>query len=283
MAQLREWSVYDVDSVIEYSRDSVDGVRALLMVIKKEFVSMSFGTFKVVKDMLELFAKGQGQSIAGEQIERVTQELENHVDIKGEHAEEHLRSYVDSCVKILSTFAATLALTEMSSPDERSQCVVALKWLLTNWPLAEHKESAASGLDSNDVKDAIANEADRIEKTLEGSMQTSLTTVKKHIKACTKLLAGLDVEEEAEFRAKMIGSASKLATAVQKLKVVSDQVERAYKNQGLSFAAEQGELSREVSQAGSKSMYHITVYAGLTLYRDAQTWAQVPAATKSSC
>ena len=151
VAQLREWSVYDVDSVIEYSRDSVDGVRALLMVIKKEFVSMSFATFKVVKDMVELFVKGQGQSIAREQIERVTQEMEDLVEIAGEDAEHHLRSFVDFCAKILSTFAATLALTEKSSPDERSQCVVALKWLLTNWPLAEHKESAASGLDSNDV------------------------------------------------------------------------------------------------------------------------------------
>ena len=85
---------------------------------------------------------------------------------------------------------------------------------MTNWPLAEHKESAASGLDSNDVKDAVANEADRIEKSMEESMQASLTNVRKQIKACTKLLAGLDVEEEAGFRAKMTGSAAKLATAV---------------------------------------------------------------------
>ena len=176
-----------------------------------------------------------------------------------------MRSFVDFCAKILRTFASTLALTAKSSPDERSQCVVALKWLVTNWPLAEHKESAASGLDSNDVKQAIANEADRIEKTLEGSMQSSLTNVKKHIKACTKLLTGLDVEDEAGFRAKMIGSAAKLATAVQKLKVVSDQVEKGYKNQGLSFAAEQKEPFWEAFQAGSTSMYHITVYAPMTL------------------
>ena len=89
VVQLREWCLFDVDSVIEYSSDSVDGTRALLMVVKKEFVSMSFSTFKVVKDMVDLFVKGQGLSIAPEQIERVTHELEDLVDIAGEQAEDH--------------------------------------------------------------------------------------------------------------------------------------------------------------------------------------------------
>lgn len=281
VSELREWCLFDVDSVMEYSRDSVDGIRALLMVVKNEFVKMSFSTFTVVKDMVDLFAKGQGLSVAPEQIERVTHELEDLVEIAGEQAEDHLRSVVDFCVKFLKTFAATLALTAKSSPDERSQCVAALKWLQTHWPLADHKESAASGLNSNDVKDAVANEAVRLQKSMEESMKTTLSTVQKHIKACTKLLGGLDIDEEAGFRKQMAGSAAKLATAVQKLKVVSDQVKEAYKNQGLSFAEEQGELHREVQEVGQNSTYHIAVYAALTLYRDTHTWATTLAAKKA--
>ena len=281
VAQLRDWSVFDVDPVMEYSRDASDGVRALLTVVKKEFINMSFGTFKTVKDMVVLFVEGQGQSIAKEQIDRVAHELQDMVDIAGEHAPDHLRSFVDFCVKILNAFAATLALTAKSSPDERSQCIASLKYLQANWPLAEYKESAASGLDSNEVQEAISLAAEKIQKSMGESMQTSLTNVRKHIKALTKLLAGLDVADEAEFRLKMVGSASKLATAVQKLKTVSDQVSGAYKIQGISFDEEQRELAEEVSQAGSKAMYHITVYAAMSLYRDAQTWAKTPAAKQA--
>ena len=97
-ATLHEWSVFDVDSVIEYSSHSVDGIRALLMVVKNEFITMSFDTFTIVKDMVQLFVTGQGVSVAREQIDRVTRELEDLVDITGEHAADHLRSFVTFCV-----------------------------------------------------------------------------------------------------------------------------------------------------------------------------------------
>jgi hypothetical protein len=281
MAKLREWAVFDVDSVKEYSRSSVDGVRALLVVIKGEFIKMSFDTFKAVKDMVVLFVTGKGSSIAREQIDRVTHELQDLVEIAGVHGPDHLRAFVGFCEKFLNTFAETLTLTPKSSPDERSRCVAALKWLQTNWPLAEHNESAAAGLDSKDVQDAVAKEADRIEKSMEGAMQTSLTTVKKHIKGCAKLLYGVDVEKEAAFRKHMVASAPKLAAAVSKLKVASDQVKVAYGNQGLSFAEKHGELSGEVAETDAMCMYHIIVYAAMTLYRDAQTWAKGPAAAQA--
>ena len=109
-----------------------------------------------------------------------------------------------------NTLAAASALTAKSSPDERSQCVIALKWLQKNWPLAELAESAISGLDSDAVKDAVAKETNRIEKSMEESMQASLTIVRKQIKVCTKLLVGLDVTAEAEFRKQIGGSHRKL-------------------------------------------------------------------------
>ena len=106
-----------------------------------------------------------------------------------------------------------------------------MKWLQTHWPLAEMKESVASGLDSNDAKEAVAKEVGRIEKGMEESMQASLTNLRKQVKNCTKLLAGLDVNKEAEFRKSMAGLASKIAGGVQKLKVAADQVKVAYTNQ----------------------------------------------------
>jgi len=130
-----------------------------------------------------------------------------------------------------------------------------------------------SGLDSNDVKDAVAKETDRIGKSMEESMQASLTSVRKQLKECAKLLKGLDVAKETELRKAMVGLANKLATAVSKLKKVSDQVIVAYTNQQLSFAEEHRELSGETAETDAMCVYYITVYAALTLFRDPQTWA----------
>ena len=279
---MREWSVFDVDSIREYSPDSVDGIRTLLMLVKNEFVIGSFDVFKVVKGMLQLFVRGEGLSVARAQIDRVNHELGDLVEIAGTLGPDNLRHFVEFCTKLLNTFAATLALTAKSSPDERSQCLAALKWLLRNWPLAVPSESEAINVlgnllsaykvASDDVKEAVAKEADRIGNSMAESMNSSLTNVKKQIKVCTRLLKDLDVEQETEFRKLMTVSAPKLAGAAQKLKAVSDQVKAAYDNQGLSFAEQDGELFAEVAETDAMAIYHITVYAALTLYRDAQTW-----------
>ena len=142
-------------------------------------------------------------------------------------------------------------------------------------------ESEASGLDSNDVKEAVTKQVERIEAGMEECMQTSLTSLSKHVKTCMKLVTGLDVNNEAEFRKSMGGLASKIATAVQKLKAAAGNVKVAYTTHGLTFAEKHGVLSKEAAEAGAMCMYHVSVYAALNLYRDAATWAKVPAAAKS--
>ena len=130
-----------------------------------------------------------------------------------------------------------------------------------------------SGLDSQDLKDVVHNATRGIEKGMDESMEASLTNVAKQIKACTKLLRNIDVAKEAAFRTQMALVAPKLATALQKMKNVSDPVKLAYANQGLSFDEANGELAAEIAETDAMGMYHITVYAALTLYRDSQTWS----------
>ena len=203
------------------------------------------------------------------------------VEIAGEHGEDTLRSFCNFCGRFLNAFAAASALKATSSPDERSQCVASFNWLQTNWPLAVPEGAADSGLDYNDVKDAVGKEKDRIEKSTGESMEMSLKNVTKQVKACLKLLEGLNVEQETEFRAAMAGSAGKIASASQKLKGVSDQVITAYQHQSSSFSEKHGELCTEVAETEAMCIYFLAVYAAMTLYRDSQTWMKVPGADKA--
>ena len=170
-ATFREWSVFDADSIMEYSRESVDGFRALLMIVKKECGKGISDALKTVKGMTELMVTRSDVSIAREQIDGVTRQMEDLVEIAGEQAGDHLRPFVKFCVCFLNTLAAASALTPKSSPDERSQCVTGLKWLLKNWPLAELTESQMSGLDSQDLKDFVANATRGIEKSMDQYMR----------------------------------------------------------------------------------------------------------------
>ena len=97
-ATLREWSVFDADSIMEYSRESVDGFRALLMIVKKECGKGISGALKTVKGMIELMVTGSDVSIAREQIDGVTRQMEDLVEIAGEQAGDHLRPFVKFCV-----------------------------------------------------------------------------------------------------------------------------------------------------------------------------------------
>jgi len=97
LAKLRELSVFDVESVIEHSPTSVENLRALHKFIKDEYFNKSFEVFNVVKGMVDLFATGKGLSIARDQIDRVTHEMEDLVEIAGERGSDHLRSFVTFC------------------------------------------------------------------------------------------------------------------------------------------------------------------------------------------
>jgi hypothetical protein len=223
--------------------------------------------------MTALMVEGKNVSIAREQIDGVTRQMEDLVEIAGEQAADHLRPFVKFCVFFLNTIAKASALLPKSSPDERSQCVTGLKWILKNWPLAELAESQMSGLDSQDLKDVVNGAMLGIEQGMDESMQSSLTNVAKQLKACAKLLRNIDVAKEAAFREQMALVAPKIATALQKMKKASDPVKLAYANQGLSFDEANGELAAEIAETDAMGMYHITVYAALTLYRDSQTWS----------
>ena len=161
------------------------------------------------------------------------------------------------------------ALSGGSAAGPSSSDVISWEKMLQSMPQDPSAKViiAAVGLDNSLVSDRVKTVIGKLRSSITSSNSKSIAALEKNTTAARGNCDGLDVDDEPAFRAAMKGRAVHLAKL--HAAIVASRAELA---DDKMFDTETQQFLTECDAIAGKSMYYITVYTAITLWRNPNTW-----------